>query len=221
MAKRSIAGFRPSRVKTSETLYTAADIAQIVEVGGGLPDGQVEIRRLTAFGPGFKTVTIDRRTALTEELKSAAEYWEKLRHFQTEPTEQQIMERHHRIDRALQRLLKALDLPEQGGLEDMLPAVRFGPLYVEAGDELDRALQAVQRLAHWSRLAADQDVELQSKRHEGDLALDVLFRSLIRIWVEIFEQEQATRETVRSDGTEQPAPMSAPGPGCVRTVSVL
>lgn len=220
MAKRSVSGFRPSGVRIDEPFYSDADIDHIVEVGGGLPEGNVAHRRPTPDGMDFETVVVSRHEALSDRLESAAREWDIRSQFQTKPTSKQVAQSHERIARCAARLCEALGLPKGGSLDDVPDAIRYGPMLAAAeaerenldeaedeGGNLDDAVLAVQRLLRWSQQAAEHGEELRSAPHEGDPALDGLFRSLICIWGKIFEKEPSTRETVRSDDTDQPAPM--------------
>lgn len=207
MAKRSAARFSPSRLQVGEPFYSDADIDRILDVVGSLPKGPVEIHRPTADGLRLEPVKVDRRTALADHLESSAQFWDALRHYPTEPTDKEIAKRHLKIDHVLARLMEALGLPENGNLENMPVEVRFGPLYVEGGDELERVLREVQKLRRWSRIAAEEEAEPRPVPHQGNIALNALCRSLADTWVEIFEREPSTRESIRRNGTQLPAPM--------------
>lgn len=209
MAKRSVSEFRPKGLRIGEAFYTDQDIDRIVEAAGPLPDGEVEHRRPVPDGTGFETVIVFRREALSDRLESAARAWDIAAQFQTKPTTIQAAESHERIAKCAARLLKALEMPEAGDLDDMPPAIRYGPMlaYAEAeGQNLDEAVLVVQGILRWSRQAAEEEMEPRSVSHEGDTALNALFRSLIRIWVEIFEQKITTRETTLKGGSTRAAP---------------
>jgi hypothetical protein len=210
MAKRSVSGFRPTGLRIDEPFYSDADIDHIVEVSGGLPEGNFAHRRATPDGMDFETVVVSRREALSDSLESAARDWDIRSQFQTKPTSKQVAQSHERIARCAARLCEALELPKGGSLDDVPEAIRYGPMLAAAeaeGENLDEAVLAVQGILRWSLPAAEQGGETDRlARHEGDPALDGLFRRLIRIWVEIFERKITKRETTPKEGPPRAAP---------------
>lgn len=210
MAKRSISGFRPKGLRIDEPFYSDADINHIIDVGGEPPEGKIEHRRPVADGMDFQTVTVHRREALQARLESAARAWDIEAQFQTEPTVKKMTQRHEQIARYAARMCEALGLPKGGSIDDVPDAIRYGPMLAAAeaeGGNLDEAVLAVQGILRWSLQAAEQGGGTDRQApHEGDPALDGLFRRLIRIWVEIFEQKITTRETTPKDGPTRAAP---------------
>jgi hypothetical protein len=210
LPKRSVHGFQPTAVRLQlagdSDIYSDSDIDAIITAAGGLPADKVD--RLHARSePSLETTEVARREALARRLERGVRDYLVQKHFETKPTPRQLAVDFARIERAGARLLKALQVADDGDLETMPVALRRGGLQAFAAQEvkplgqlplqsaddlLHDAVQGVLRLHRWARGARiryeRQRVTPAAQRHTGDEALDGFFGSLAGIWIDVFEK---------------------------------
>lgn len=210
MPKRSVKAYDPKGIRLNHTWYSDRDIEAIIDVAGGLPDGDVE-HEVPLDEPGnfhHTTVRVPRRQALKDRLESAARVYAAFSDFQTKPTAKQMADILADIETAAAKLIAALHLPETmdetNPLEHMLPALRYGLFLESAGHEERRvggfpdrdSVQRVYQLRDWAKAEKDkcraEPVTPPTQRHMGDETMDDLFRDFTKIWVEIFERKIGT-----------------------------
>lgn len=220
MAHKSVAGFRPKRIR-DRRFYTDDDIGRIIKAAGGLPpgnvlpDGDVDLSIYdldgNALGLPRDDRLVDRRTELGCRLELAAQNWDVKRQLQKRPTHRQRARAFARIETDATRLLTALSVPEDGDTEAMPPALLYGGLQAYAAKEaethgqfsrytgkglLDESIKGVARLHRWAAAARKRAEALIPRDgpggHTGDKALNTLFGDLAGIWLDIFERTPAT-----------------------------
>ncbi len=220
MARKSVAGFRPKKIR-DRRFYTDSAIDRIIEAAGGLPpgnvlpDGDVDLSIYdldgNALGLPRDDRLVDRRTELGCRLELVAQNWDVKRQLQKRPTHRQRAQEFARVETAATRLLTALSVPEDGDTDAMPPSLRHGGLQAYAAKEaethgqfsrytgkglLDESIKGVARLRRWAGAARKRAEALIPRNgrggHTGDKALDILFGDLVGIWLDVFEQTPAT-----------------------------
>lgn len=201
MSRRPIEVYEPRGFWVDEVFYSEDALDAIICAVGRLPSGKIECWRLDATGADFESVSLDRRTALSEKLEKAARWWHAQNDNQTRPTSKQIADRFDGIEKKAAALLKALGTPD-GELSQLPEVLRYGTLQAfaaqdlgkypgqSAAQRLEKALTGVTQLRRWAskskqKYQSQKQIPRKS-RHAGDKALNDLIGELNGIYVDVF-----------------------------------
>lgn len=116
-------------------IYDDEAIDGIIEAAGGLPDGEIEHRRLDKEGTGFERTSVSRREALKERLDAVARICLSKTAWPTKPTAKQLAKRFAKIEKAAAKMLAELGLPPDVRPEEIKPN-REGKVKKEIPSEL-------------------------------------------------------------------------------------
>ncbi len=212
MPRKSVDDFRPRGLRIGERIYSDKDIEQIISAAGGLPDSKIWHLQPNQDASDLERKLVRRHVALVERIESAAQNYLINSEFATRPTGKQLSDEFKRIAEAADRLLEALHVPEDGDVDQMPDALRFGGLQAFAGNEIDAlggdyrgrgaagvlqdAISGVVQIRHWASAAttrhALRHATPRKDRNKGDQSLDQFIGDLADIWIEVFERSIAT-----------------------------
>jgi hypothetical protein len=167
-----------------------------------------------------------RQEALATMLEDAADVYFFYKARAKKPTAKQLGEKLNEIEAAASKLLAAMSLPESIDEDDPLagmpPAIRsalqpgaaiqadrlgWRPRYSGEG-LLRNTVHGIYRLRDWAMAAGElhqrDDAAERTPRHEGDPALDALFRQLAEVYRTVFEGEPGASTSPRTGETTGP-----------------
>ena len=218
MTRCSVDGWWPFCIRFDEPpRYSENDLSGIIEAVGRLPDGDIEYHSHYEDAVGWITISMPRREGLAKMLENAAEAYFIYKCYGQKPTPKQLEEKLKIIETAASKLLSAMSLSESIDADAPLAGVPHlirSALQAGSATEADRlggllqnsdigllenAVRGAYHLRDWARAAGElHRRDERTPRHEGDPALDRLFRELFDVYRMVFEREPGTSIDTRT-----------------------